>query len=98
MPDPFWMGVALGRPEHCHENVTRGGEEQPCDKTPVALRLDPEEGSPYPVCAHHARADMVTLEEIVRYFLDRREAERTAARGLIRLATNREVGSKSHVE
>lgn len=86
----FGMSIALGRPEQCHEDVTRRGDSEPCDKPAVALRIDPEEGEPYPVCARHARADMVTLEQIVRFFLDRREAERRAAAGLIRLATDRE--------
>jgi hypothetical protein len=45
----------------CHEDVTRKGESQPCDKTAVALRIDPTEGTPYPVCAYHARAVMVPL-------------------------------------
>jgi len=53
----------------CHEEVTRDGELQPCDKTPVvALRSDESEGhaldSPsgwYPVCTKHVRAPMVDL-------------------------------------
>lgn len=87
--DPFWLRNALGSPQRCAENVTRKGEEQPCDRTAVALRVEPEEPEQcYPVCGYHARADMVTLEQIVRFFLDRREAERTVARGLIRLAAD----------
>lgn len=49
----------------CSEGVTRRGEYQPCDKTTVAVRYDPEDGSPYPVCAYHARADMVPLAKIM---------------------------------
>jgi hypothetical protein len=49
----------------CDEGVTRQGEFQPCEKTAVAVRLDPEEGSPYPVCAYHARGDMVPLAELL---------------------------------
>ena len=49
----------------CHEDVARGGESQPCDKTAVALRIDPTEGNPYPVCAYHARAEMVPLTDLV---------------------------------
>ena len=49
------LSIALGRPEDCHEEVARGDELEPCDKTAVALRVDPQEGEPYPVCAHHAR-------------------------------------------
>lgn len=51
--------------DECHEEVSRGGELQPCDKPAVALRRDPEEGSAYPVCAFHARGEgMLRLYEI----------------------------------
>lgn len=80
------MSIALGHPQDCHEEVSRRGEQEPCDKTAVALRLDPEEGEPYPVCARHARADMVPLEDIVRFMLRRHEAQEVAARGLARMA------------
>lgn len=43
----------------CHEDVTRQGISQPCDKTAVAWRLDPEERTPYPVCAYHSRGDLM---------------------------------------
>ncbi|RCL84433.1 MAG: hypothetical protein DBW62_08660 [Microbacterium sp.] len=82
----FGMSIALGRPEQCHEEVTRRGELEPCEKVAVALRLDPQESEPYPVCARHARANMVSLEDIVRFMLDRHEAQEVAARGLVRLA------------
>lgn len=49
----------------CHEDVTRGGESQPCDKTAVAVRIDPEDDGPYPVCAYHARAEMVPLTDLL---------------------------------
>jgi hypothetical protein len=52
--------------QECHEGVTRREEFQPCEKTAVAMRLDPEEGHPYPVCARHARADMVSLSSVER--------------------------------
>lgn len=45
----------------CHEEVTRGGYLQPCDKQAVAVRLDPEDNSPYPVCGYHSRGKMVPL-------------------------------------
>ena len=80
------LSIALGRPEVCHEEVTRGGELESCDKTAVALRIDPQEGEPYPVCARHARAPMVPLVDVVRFMLDRHEAQAVAARGLVRLA------------
>ena len=81
------MSIALGHPQQCHEEVTRRGEVEPCEKTAVALRMDPEESEPYPVCARHARAEMVPLEDVVRFMLDRHEAQAVAARGLARMAS-----------
>ncbi|OCB45569.1 hypothetical protein A5721_16380 [Mycobacterium vulneris] len=49
----------------CHEEVSRDGQSQPCDRTAVAIRIDPEDDSPYPVCAHHTRAQMVSLSDIL---------------------------------
>ena len=51
--------------QECHEEVSRRGQLQPCDKTAVALRVDPTFGTEYPVCAFHARADMVPLTVVV---------------------------------
>lgn len=65
------LSIALGRPETCHEEVARADDLEPCGKTAVALRVDPQEGEPYPVCARHARASMVPLVDIVRFMLDR---------------------------
>ena len=48
----------------CHEDVTRKGESQPCEKTAVAVRIDPEDGDPYPVCSYHARWPMVPLTDV----------------------------------
>lgn len=48
----------------CDEETTRRGEVQPCDKPAVAMRLDPTEGTPYPVCAYHTRGPMLTLAEL----------------------------------
>lgn len=55
----------------CHESVSRKGEIQPCEKPSVALRYDPDCGEPYPVCAYHSRADMVSLTHL-RAALERR--------------------------
>lgn len=52
-------------PGECVEGVTRHGEFQPCDKPAVAVRIDPEESEPYPVCAYHARAVMVPLADLL---------------------------------
>lgn len=49
----------------CHEEVIRGGTVQPCNFTAVAVRLDPTEGTPYPVCGYHARAPMVPLADLL---------------------------------
>jgi hypothetical protein len=50
---------------HCHEDVTRKGMSQPCDKTAVAVRIDEEDGDPYPVCAYHARGEMISLPDLL---------------------------------
>jgi hypothetical protein len=84
--DPFWMRHALGRPETCTEGVDKRGVFDTCDKVAVALRLDPEEQEPYPVCARHARADMVPLEAIVRFMLNREQTQQMIARGLAAMA------------
>jgi hypothetical protein len=55
----------LRYPDLCTEGVSRRGEFQPCDKPAVAARYDPEDGDPYPVCARHARGDMVTLPYLI---------------------------------
>ena len=84
----FGMSIALGRPEQCHEEVTRDGELEPCEKVAVALRIDPQESEPYPVCARHARGDMVSLEAIVRFMLDRHTAQSVVARKLVHMASH----------
>ena len=43
----------------CYEDVTRNGESQPCNKPAAAVRIDPEEGGPYPVCEHHSQGRIV---------------------------------------
>jgi hypothetical protein len=65
----WWIRRAI---EHgrCHEEVSRKGHCEPCDKTAVAVRQDPDgyPAAPYPVCAYHARGQMVTLAEIREAF------------------------------
>jgi hypothetical protein len=51
----------MSYPNECHEDVTRGGISQPCDRPAVGMRIDPEEGEPYPVCVGHVRHVMVPL-------------------------------------
>lgn len=48
----------------CHEGVTRARQYEPCEKIAVAIKRDTENREPYPVCAYHARGDMVTLAEM----------------------------------
>ncbi len=57
---------AIMRHGQCHEGVTREGHYQPCDKPAVAVRLDPEDETPYPVCAFHARGQMVPLTQLAQ--------------------------------
>lgn len=49
----------------CHEDVSRKGLSQPCDKTAVAVRIDERDGGYYPVCAYHARGPMVSLPDLL---------------------------------
>ena len=49
----------------CHQEVSRDGERQSCDKTAIGIR----DGSAvddgyYPVCKYHANGSMVSLAEI----------------------------------
>jgi hypothetical protein len=53
----------------CHEAVTRQGNFEPCERTAVALRIDYETNTAYPVCKHHARGGpMVPLATIAEHF------------------------------
>lgn len=50
----------------CTEGVTRKGEFQPCNKPAVAIRFEPtDHDDAYPVCANHARGEMVTLPQLL---------------------------------
>lgn len=52
--------------EDCTEGVVRAdGEEEPCGQPAVAVRMDPNEGEPCPVCARHTRGVMVPLVRVV---------------------------------
>ena len=59
------LAFVLRFPSECEEGVTRRDEFQPCDKPAVAVRMDPGFGEFYPVCARHARADMVPLPDLI---------------------------------
>jgi len=53
-------------PDKCCAEVSRGGESQPCDKTAVAVTIDPEDEHWWPVCAHHSRGRrMVPLADLL---------------------------------
>lgn len=58
------LGYARTFPNTCNEEVARNGELQACEKTAVAVRRDPHDRNPYPVCGFHARGDMVPLAEL----------------------------------
>lgn len=52
-------------PDTCDEEVTRKGELQPCENIAVAVRIDPDGGTLYPVCGRHARRPMVRLRDLL---------------------------------
>ncbi|MGW8430918.1 hypothetical protein ACWGJ9_07310 [Curtobacterium citreum] len=60
------IDIAGGGLDSCSEGVTRQGMYEPCEATAVAVRLDPEEHTPYPVCARHARGEMVPLHDVLQ--------------------------------
>lgn len=49
----------------CSEGVIRSGMYEPCDLPAIAIRLDPEEEEPYPVCKKHTRGMMVAMSVII---------------------------------
>jgi len=59
------LAFVLRWPNECTEGVTRRDEYEPCDKPAVAVRIDSGGGGLYPVCAYHARADMVLLPDLI---------------------------------
>jgi len=60
--------------DKCHEEVSRKSQLQPCDLTAVALRIDPQGGRPYPVCARHTRKPMVPLVMLLSTVTDKGRA------------------------
>lgn len=59
----------------CFEEVSRRDHLEPCDLTAVAVRLDPDNGEPYPVCSRHTRKPLVSMHAI-NVALDAEEADR----------------------
>lgn len=59
----------------CHEDVTRAGISEPCEKPAVAMRIDVRDGRPYPVCAKHTRKPMVQLPDVLAAARVEQEAE-----------------------
>jgi len=49
----------------CFEGIDLLGEFQPCNLPAVAVRIDPEDGNPYPVCKLHVRGEMVGLGDLL---------------------------------
>lgn len=54
-PRPLEPANQTHEDRDCHEAVIRDGEEEPCERPAVGYRLDPEHGTPYPVCRKHHR-------------------------------------------
>jgi hypothetical protein len=54
-------------PAECTEAVYRTGTSEPCGHVAVAVRRDPEDGDPYPVCVKHTRniSVMVPLADLL---------------------------------
>lgn len=61
----FDRGMLRRWPLSCHEDVTRDGQSEPCDRPAVAARFDPNEGGAYPVCVKHTRHHMVPLAQLL---------------------------------
>lgn len=77
MSDLDLVAVVRALGQECHETVIREGAQEPCDKPAVAVRIDPQWGEPYRVCARHARTGdlMVPLPEVERAVRERVAAE-----------------------
>ena len=52
-------------PDTCDHEVSRRGQAQPCEKPAVAARLIGDDA--YPVCAYHARGEMVPLRDLLAW-------------------------------
>jgi hypothetical protein len=52
--------------EACNEGISVRGMYEPCEAVAVAVRVDPEFRTAYPVCGRHARGELVPLAEVVR--------------------------------
>lgn len=63
---PDGLAEAMEWTETCNEGVTVQGMYEPCEAVAIAMRIDPEEHTPYPVCGRHACGEMVPLIYIVR--------------------------------
>lgn len=92
--DTFELRQALGWPQRCSEEVTRRGIAQPCDRIAAAIREDRANGGYYSVCTRHTRAPMVPLESIVKFMLDRHEAQTIIAAGLVQMAFESPKGTQ----
>ena len=59
------MSLIIDIAAECTEGVTVKGIYEPCGATAVAVRIDPDQGTPYQVCARHARHEMVPLVTVI---------------------------------
>jgi hypothetical protein len=65
MTDDDWAFVRRF-PDKCCWDVSRKGVSQPCDMVAVAVIVDAEDSSWWPVCAYHTRVgQMVPLAQLL---------------------------------
>lgn len=62
LPGPVLDLRALAK---CVEQTTHDNKREACGKMASGMRAGPDGQSPYPVCAYHARGEMVALSAIV---------------------------------
>lgn len=66
--DKAWddqMSLIIDTACECTGGVTVKGMYEHCGATAVAVRIDPDEGTSYEVCARHARHEMVPLVTVI---------------------------------
>lgn len=59
------LAEAVDMPDTCNEGITFHGMYEPCEAIAVAVRIDPDQSTAYPVCSKHCRGDLVPLSAVV---------------------------------
>ena len=77
--DPTTVAYAALSHE-CHEEVTRRGITEPCDRQSVAVRIDPNENAAYPVCRTHSRPPLIPLPAVAEAIMTQDSRAAHAAR------------------